>query len=169
MCIYLCEWLPLCQCQIIVCWYSLTGSMLCLLASSPYLSCSLCLNCLCVCVCHWWMSLSLAWPEQCVLDLDSEERSFSFPHHMAMPPQGQQPGPPHTTAEILCCRSDGPYSFLTLRMVWKWWSIQRGRGRRRLWTVYREQKLLSQRKVFSMIHRLTCPHPSPQSALAVSW
>ncbi len=74
---------------------AVTGSMLCLLTSSPYLTCSLCLN-------WWWISLSLAWPEQCVPDLDSEERSFSFPHHMAMPPRGQQPGPPHTTAEILC-------------------------------------------------------------------
>lgn len=110
-------------------WYSLTGSMLYLHASAPYPTCSLCLNYLCVC--QRWISLCLAWPEQCVPDL-------------AMSPWGQQPGLPHITAVILCCHQLGYEatfaSFSMLRKVWKRRSIQRGRVGHRLWTVYREPK-----------------------------
>lgn len=122
----------------------------------------------CVYAIYGYRSVWLTWAVRVRSGLQREKLFISPSYGYASPRTAARSASHHCRDSVL--PSDGPYSFWMLRMVWKGrWSIQRGRVGRRLWTVYREQKLLRQRKVFSMIHRLTRPRPSPQSALAVSW
>lgn len=149
MCIYRCNWPPLCPCQFPVCWYSLTGSML---SFRSLLSLPVLLYVLKLFVCMPLVDVAQSGLTR-VLCARSWlwRRKLFISHHMAMSPWGHT----HHGRDIVL-----PSDWTLLRRLsihsecWEWsWNDE----------VYREARLDIDCGLQPV---LFIP---PQSALAVSW